>query len=120
MPLFAICWNWAVRSKWSRSSKSTPAQELDRAIAAGAKIIGVNNRDLRNFDVRLETSLELIESIPEDCIAVSESGLHAHDDLARLRAAGFDAFPDRRNVMKSADPGESLAPTDRHRQPASA
>ena len=45
-------------------------------VAAGARIIGVNNRDLRNFKVRIETSLELVEAIPEDCIAVSESGLH--------------------------------------------
>jgi indole-3-glycerol phosphate synthase len=82
--------------------------ELDRTIAAGAKIIGINNRDLRDFSVRLEPSLELVESIPDDCIAVSESGLHSHEDLARLRAAGFDAFLIGENVMKSADPGASL------------
>lgn len=83
-------------------------EELDRILAAGAKIIGVNNRDLRNFEVRLETSLELIESIPDDCVAVSESGLNAHADLIRLRAAGFDAFLIGETVMKSADPGEPL------------
>jgi indole-3-glycerol phosphate synthase len=83
-------------------------EELDRTVAAGAKVIGVNNRDLRDFSVRLETSLELIESIPEGCIAVSESGLHAHEDLVRLRSAGFDAFLIGEGVMKSGDPGESL------------
>ena len=83
-------------------------QELDRILAAGAKIVGVNNRDLRNFEVRLETSLELIEFIPDDCIAVSESGLNSHADLARLRAAGFDAFLIGETVMKSEDPGEPL------------
>ena len=62
-------------------------EELERVLAAGARIIGVNNRDLRDFQVHLETSLELAEAIPEDCIAVSESGLRTHDDLARLRAA---------------------------------
>jgi indole-3-glycerol phosphate synthase len=82
--------------------------ELDRTLAAGAKIIGINNRDLRDFSVRLETSLELIESIPDGCIAVSESGLHAHADLARLRSAGFDAFLIGENVMKSVNPGASL------------
>jgi indole-3-glycerol phosphate synthase len=82
--------------------------ELDRTIAAGARIIGVNNRDLRDFGVRVETSLELIEFIPDDCIAVSESGLHAHEDLVRLRSAGFDAFLIGENVMKSADPEASL------------
>lgn len=78
--------------------------ELDRAVAAGARIIGVNNRDLRNFEVRLETSLDLIDAIPEDCIAVSESGLRTHDDLARLRSAGFDAFLIGEHLMKQADP----------------
>ena len=92
--------------------------ELDRAIAAGAKIIGVNNRDLRDFSVRLETSLELVESIPDDCIAVSESGLHSHADLARLRVGRLRRVPDRRKCMKSADPGASLrkphrGPTER-------
>jgi indole-3-glycerol phosphate synthase len=52
-------------------------EELTRAIAAGAKIIGVNNRNLRTFEVRVETSLELIDQIPEDCIAVSESGIRS-------------------------------------------
>ena len=83
-------------------------EELDRVIASGAKIIGVNNRDLRNFEVRLETSLELIEAIPDDCIAVSESGLNTHADLSRLRAAGFDAFLVGETVMKAGDPAEPL------------
>lgn len=82
--------------------------ELDRVIQARASIIGVNNRDLRNFQVHLETSLELVESIPEDCVAVSESGLRTRDDLARLRAAGFDAFLIGEHLMKSADPGTAL------------
>lgn len=82
--------------------------ELDRVIQAGARIIGVNNRDLRNFQVHLETSLELVESIPEDCVAVSESGMRTRDDLARLRAAGFDAFLIGEHLMKSADPGAAL------------
>ena len=83
-------------------------EELDRVIAAGARIIGVNNRDLRDFEVRLGTSLELVEAIPEECIAVSESGLHTHEDLARLRHAGFDAFLIGEHLMKNADPGAAL------------
>jgi indole-3-glycerol phosphate synthase len=79
-------------------------EELGRAIAAGARIIGVNNRDLRNLEVRLQTSLELIEAIPEDCIAVSESGLRMHQDLFRLRSAGFDAFLIGEYLMKEPDP----------------
>lgn len=83
-------------------------EELDRAIAAGARIVGVNNRDLRDFTVRIETSLELIEAIPDECIAVSESGLRSHDDLKRLRAAGFDAFLIGEHLMNAADPGAPL------------
>jgi len=83
-------------------------EELNRAIAAGARIIGVNNRDLRDFAVRIETSLELVEAIPEECIAVSESGLHTHEDLARLRRAGFDAFLIGEHLMKNADPAAAL------------
>jgi indole-3-glycerol phosphate synthase len=83
-------------------------EELDRVIAAGARIIGVNNRDLRDFQVHLETSLTLVESIPEDCIAVSESGLRSHEDLARLRRAGFDAFLIGEHLMTDPDPALSL------------
>ncbi len=82
--------------------------ELDRVVAAGARIIGVNNRDLRDFTVRIETSLELIEAIPDHCIAVSESGLRTHDALARLRRAGFDAFLVGEQLMKHPDPAAPL------------
>ena len=85
------------------------AEELARALDAGARILGVNNRDLRTFDLRMETSLELIERIPDGRIAVSESGLRTHDDLARLRAAGFDAFLIGEHLMQSPLPGEALA-----------
>ncbi|MGD1211658.1 MAG: indole-3-glycerol phosphate synthase TrpC [Candidatus Acidiferrales bacterium] len=83
-------------------------EELEHVIVAGARIIGVNNRDLRDFKVRVETSLELIEAIPEECIAVSESGLRTHDDLARLRRAGFDAFLIGEHLMTHADPAAPL------------
>jgi indole-3-glycerol phosphate synthase len=82
--------------------------ELDRVLDAGARIIGVNNRDLRDFQVHLETSLSLVEEIPEECIAVSESGLRTYDDLARLQRAGFDAFLIGEHVMQSSDPAVAL------------
>jgi len=82
--------------------------ELDHALSAGAKIIGVNNRDLKTLVVRPETSFELAEKIPEDCIAVSESGLHKHDDLVKLRAAGFDAFLIGEHLMLAPDPATAL------------
>jgi indole-3-glycerol phosphate synthase len=83
--------------------------ELDRALAAEARIIGVNNRDLKTLDVRVETSLELIDLIPDDCIAVAESGLSTNADLVRLRSAGFDAFLIGEHLMRAADPAAALA-----------
>ena len=85
------------------------AAELDRALAADARILGVNNRDLKTLTVRAETSFELIGRIPEHCIAVSESGLRAHDDLLRLRASGFDAFLIGEHLMLAPDPAAALA-----------
>ncbi len=83
-------------------------EELDRALAASARIVGVNNRDLKTLTVRVETSYELIEQIPDECIAVAESGLRSHDDLKKLRAAGFDAFLIGEHLMLSPDPAAAL------------
>ncbi|HUC55438.1 MAG TPA: indole-3-glycerol phosphate synthase TrpC [Candidatus Cybelea sp.] len=83
--------------------------ELDRALAAGARIIGVNNRDLKTLTVDVNTSFNLIGRIPEECIAVSESGLRTHDDLVKLRAVGFDAFLVGTHLMLSPDPGAALS-----------
>ena len=84
------------------------AAELDRALAAEARIIGVNNRDLHSLTVNTQTSFDLVARIPEQCIAVSESGLRAHDDLTKLRAAGFDAFLIGEQLMTAPDPGYAL------------
>jgi indole-3-glycerol phosphate synthase len=83
-------------------------EELERVLAAGARIVGVNNRNLHTLEVRVETSLELVEMIPQDCIAVSESGLRSAEDLRKLRAAGFDAFLIGESLMREADPGPAL------------
>jgi indole-3-glycerol phosphate synthase len=85
------------------------AAELDRALSAGSKIIGVNNRDLKTLAVDVQTSFDLIARIPDDCIAVSESGLRSHADLGRLRAAGFDAFLIGEQLMLAPDPASALA-----------
>jgi len=84
------------------------ARELDRALAAEARIIGVNNRDLRTLEVRLETSLELIGLIPDQCIAVAESGLSTNADLVALRNTGFDAFLIGEHLMRADDPAAAL------------
>lgn len=83
-------------------------EEVARAVDAGARIFGVNNRDLRTMEVRLETSHELIDAIPEEGIAVAESGMRSADELARLRAAGFDAFLVGEHLMTSPDPAAAL------------
>jgi len=82
--------------------------ELDRVLVVGAKIIGVNNRDLQDFTVHLKTSLDLIRAIPEECVAVSESGISTCEDIARLRDAGFDAFLIGEHLMQQYDPAHAL------------
>jgi indole-3-glycerol phosphate synthase len=84
-------------------------RELDKAVAAGSSIIGVNNRDLTTFSVSLETSLRLAPHIPDDAVRVSESGIHNAADIATLRAVGFTAFLVGEHLMKSADPAAALA-----------
>jgi indole-3-glycerol phosphate synthase len=82
--------------------------ELDRALAGDARLIGVNNRDLKTLAVRMETSFELIEHIPDHCLAVAESGLRTHADLQELRRAGFDAFLIGEHLMLAPDPAAAL------------
>jgi indole-3-glycerol phosphate synthase len=82
--------------------------ELEKAIAAGSPIIGVNNRDLTTFQVSLETSLRLAEHIPDGVLRISESGIHEARDIATLRAAGYSAFLVGEHLMKSGDPALAL------------
>jgi indole-3-glycerol phosphate synthase len=88
------------------------AEELDRVLntlgETGADAIGVNNRDLKTLEVRLETSLELADRIPPAVLRVAESGIATPDDVARLRAAGFDAFLIGESLMRQPDPGAAL------------
>jgi indole-3-glycerol phosphate synthase len=83
--------------------------ELTRAVRAGATLVGVNNRDLHTFEVRLETSLELVPRIPPLVTAVAESGLSRPEDLARLRATRCDAVLIGEALMTSPDPAATLA-----------
>jgi indole-3-glycerol phosphate synthase len=88
------------------------AEELDRVLDAlgtgGAEAIGVNNRNLKTFEVRLETSLELVARIPTGVVRVTESGIATREDLVRLRSAGFDAFLIGESLMRQPDPGAAL------------
>jgi indole-3-glycerol phosphate synthase len=83
-------------------------QELGRAVLSGARIIGVNNRDLNTFQVSLETSERLGKHIPADVIKVSESGIFNADDIQRLMNAGYDAFLVGEHLVKSGDATKAL------------
>ncbi len=83
-------------------------EELKRALEAGCNLIGVNSRDLRSFQVDLQTAFLLAEKLPPDILAVAESGIHSGYDLARLRAVGYKAFLIGESLMKEESPGEAL------------
>jgi len=82
---------------------------LDTLGETGCDAIGVNNRDLKTFEVSLETSLGLVERIPASVVRVAESGIATADDMTRLRTAGFDAFLIGESLMRQPDPGAALA-----------
>jgi len=84
------------------------SSEMERAIACGASLVGVNNRDLKTFAVSLETSARLINEVPRDVLCISESGLHAATDLGRLRAAGYKGFLIGEMLMRADDPEKAL------------
>lgn len=83
-------------------------RELEMALESGAEIVGVNNRDLRTFEVSLETGERLAARMPAGIVKVAESGIHSGEDVKRLRAAGFDAFLVGEHLMKSGDPAAAL------------
>ena len=82
--------------------------ELQRAVDAGCTLIGVNNRNLRTFQVDLETAVRLADSIPKNAFRVAESGIHGGGDICRLRASGYQAFLIGESLMKAKSPGDAL------------
>ena len=85
------------------------AEELDRALRVENRLIGINNRNLRTFEVSLETTLELLPQIPGDRIVVTESGILGPQDVLRMRACGVNAFLVGEAFMRADDPGARLA-----------
>jgi len=83
-------------------------EELRRALAAGFDTIGVNNRDLRTFEVSLETSIRLNAHIPLNTLRVAESGIRSGADIARLRRVGYQAFLVGESLMRQPSPGDAL------------
>ena len=84
------------------------SEEMKRAVASGATLIGVNNRDLRTFEVSLDTSLLLAREAPSDVLLISESGLRGPDDLRRLREAGYHGFLIGETLMRADNPEVTL------------
>ena len=85
------------------------APELERALKLKTPLIGVNNRNLKTFEVSLDTTLSLMRGIPADRLLVCESGIHSRDDVLRMGAAGVNAFLVGEAFMSAKEPGEALA-----------
>ena len=84
------------------------AEELERALAIPGTLLGINNRNLRTFETTLQTTLELLETIPDDRIVVTESGIHTRDDVALMRNHGVNAFLVGEAFMREPEPGQKL------------
>jgi indole-3-glycerol phosphate synthase len=84
------------------------SDEMQRAAACGATLIGVNNRDLRTFEVSLETSISLAPHAPRESVLISESGLHSAADLRRLHDAGYRGFLIGETLMRAGNPEQTL------------
>jgi indole-3-glycerol phosphate synthase len=78
--------------------------EIERAVDAGARVLGINNRDLATFTTDLETTVGLLERVPDDVLVVSESGIRTRDDVERLGAAGVDAILVGETLLRDPDP----------------
>ncbi|QBQ53215.1 indole-3-glycerol phosphate synthase TrpC [Nitrosococcus wardiae] len=85
------------------------AEELERALALNTLLIGINNRNLKNFETKLETTLGLLAQIPSNRLVVTESGIHSAADVMRMKEAGVYAFLVGETFMKAEEPGEKLA-----------
>ena len=83
--------------------------EMERAIQSGAKLIGVNNRNLRTFEVSLQTTLDMLDMLPDDRILVTESGIHVPEDVKLMRQNGVNSFLVGEAFMRAEEPGEKLA-----------
>jgi indole-3-glycerol phosphate synthase len=84
-------------------------QELHRALKLQTPLLGVNNRNLRTFEVNLQTTLDLLPEVPDGRILVTESGILHRDDVQRMRAAQVHAFLVGEAFMRADDPGQALA-----------
>ena len=84
------------------------AGELERAKATGARLIGINNRDLKTFETSLDTTFGLLEQMPKDAVVISESGIGSREDVERLEEAGVDAMLVGESLMREEDIGAKV------------
>lgn len=84
-------------------------EEMERALMSGAKLIGVNNRNLRTFDVSLDTTLDMLDMVPDDRLLVTESGIHTPEDVKLMLEHKVNAFLVGEAFMRADNPGEKLA-----------
>ncbi|MCF6355013.1 MAG: indole-3-glycerol phosphate synthase TrpC [Candidatus Polarisedimenticolaceae bacterium] len=84
------------------------AAELERALRLDARLIGINNRNLRTFETSLQTTIKLLAQIPKDRIVVTESGIHTREDVALMRHNGVQGFLVGEAFMRAAEPGKKL------------
>jgi indole-3-glycerol phosphate synthase len=85
------------------------ARELDRALRLRTPLLGINNRDLRSFEVSLNTTLSLKNAVPKESLLVTESGILGRADVETMRSAGVHAFLVGEAFMRASDPGAALA-----------
>lgn len=83
-------------------------EELERAIPLGNRLLGINNRDLHSFETQLQTTVDLLDDLPDDAIVVTESGIHTREDVALMRQHGVNAFLVGEVFMRATDPGAEL------------
>lgn len=84
------------------------AQELEQALTLDTRLVGINNRDLHSFEVSLDNTFSLLDSIPDNRIVVTESGIHTQDDVAQIREHGVNSFLVGEAFMRAPEPGEEL------------
>jgi indole-3-glycerol phosphate synthase len=98
----------AERWKLDALVEAHDAAEVERALGVGAKVVGINHRDLRTFEMDMTLAARLRDRIPTECVVVAESGIRTADDVQRMRNAGVNAILVGENLMRAPDPGAAL------------
>ena len=83
--------------------------ELERALELGLELVGINNRNLRTFETSLDTTIELLSRVPDECLVITESGIHTREDIGLMRDHNVHAFLIGEAFMRAVDPGQALA-----------